>query len=202
MRARSNAPPSVSLRGTRLQRIHLDLSPCGCAGSNYPFLTLKERDIETGLDYFGVRYYAGFQGRFIGVDSGPFTPADPQSFNRYSYVQSNPLKFIDPNGETLVINGEDAAYFVSELEKRTGYKRKRDEKTGVVTIDESVKRQTGKDISDKLANTLAAAVAPTAKVMDASGNSKDVAFTVTLNTVRDQDNTGKPVFSTGTRAGQ
>jgi RHS repeat-associated protein len=30
--------------------------------------TLKERDIETGLDYFGARYYASMQGRFTGVD--------------------------------------------------------------------------------------------------------------------------------------
>ncbi len=134
-----------------------------------------------------ARYYSAIQGRFTGVDSGPFTLADPQSFNRYSYVQNSPLKFIDPNGETLVINGEDAAYMVRELEGKTGYKLKRNEKTGVVTIDESVKRQTGKGVSDKLASTLAAAIAPTAKVMDSSGNSKDVAFTVTLNTVRDKE---------------
>ncbi|MBN1570603.1 MAG: hypothetical protein JXA73_22355 [Acidobacteria bacterium] len=28
----------------------------------------KERDAETGLDYFGARYYSGAQGRFISVD--------------------------------------------------------------------------------------------------------------------------------------
>jgi RHS repeat-associated protein len=31
--------------------------------------TSKERDNETGLDYFGVRYYASTQGRFTGVDN-------------------------------------------------------------------------------------------------------------------------------------
>ena len=30
--------------------------------------TQKERDNETGLDYFGARYYASMQGRFTGVD--------------------------------------------------------------------------------------------------------------------------------------
>jgi RHS repeat-associated protein len=35
---------------------------------NYTFLTQKERDIETGLDYFGARYLASTQGRFTGVD--------------------------------------------------------------------------------------------------------------------------------------
>jgi hypothetical protein len=35
----------------------------GCAGFNYPFLTQKERDNETGLDYFLARYYLSTQGR-------------------------------------------------------------------------------------------------------------------------------------------
>jgi RHS repeat-associated protein len=72
----------------------------GCAGRNYPFLTLKERDIETGLDYFGARYYASTQGRFSSPDrllsSGK--EEEPQSWNRYSYVLNNPLALIDPSG--------------------------------------------------------------------------------------------------------
>jgi len=35
---------------------------------NYPFLTQKERDIETNLDYFIARYYSSIQGRFTTVD--------------------------------------------------------------------------------------------------------------------------------------
>jgi RHS repeat-associated protein len=72
----------------------------GCAVFKYPFLTLKERDIETGLDYFGARYFASTQGRFTSPDpllsSG--VPEDPQSWNRYSYVLNNPLALIDPDG--------------------------------------------------------------------------------------------------------
>jgi len=63
-------------------------------------LTSKERDIETGLDYFGARYYANTQGRFTSPDE-PFWDQDkiePQSWNLYSYVQNNPLGFIDPTG--------------------------------------------------------------------------------------------------------
>ena len=33
----------------------------GHAGCNYPFFTSKERDIETGLDYFLARYYSSIQ---------------------------------------------------------------------------------------------------------------------------------------------
>lgn len=62
--------------------------------------TQKERDNETGLDYFGARYYGSTQGRFTSADplmsSG--TIYDPQSWNRYSYTGNNPLRFIDPTG--------------------------------------------------------------------------------------------------------
>jgi RHS repeat-associated protein len=72
----------------------------GHAGSNYPFLTQKERDVETGLDYFGERYYASTQGRFVSVDplGASAIVSDPQSFNRYTYVLNNPLKYVDPDG--------------------------------------------------------------------------------------------------------
>jgi RHS repeat-associated protein len=62
--------------------------------------TQKERDIETGLDYFGARYYGSPQGRFTSPDpllsSG--RPEMPESWNRYAYVLNNPLRFIDPDG--------------------------------------------------------------------------------------------------------
>ncbi|MEZ5355751.1 MAG: RHS repeat-associated core domain-containing protein [Bryobacteraceae bacterium] len=62
--------------------------------------TGKERDAETGLDYFGARYMSSAQGRFTSPDpllsSG--RPWDPQSWNRYSYVLNNPLRYTDPLG--------------------------------------------------------------------------------------------------------
>jgi len=79
--------------------------------------TSKERDIETGLDYFGARYYSGNQGRFTGMDSYDVNIerqrttnqeemdtlfreyiGQPQNWNRYSYALNNPLKYVDPNG--------------------------------------------------------------------------------------------------------
>jgi RHS repeat-associated protein len=70
----------------------------GRAGFNYTFLTQKERDNETGLDYFGARYYASTQGRFTSADSWAGRMFNPQSLNRYSYFRNNPLKFVDPSG--------------------------------------------------------------------------------------------------------
>jgi RHS repeat-associated protein len=65
--------------------------------------TSKERDAETGLDYFGARYYSGAQGRFTSPDK-PLIDQHvgvPQSWNLYSYVRNNPLKYIDINGKFL-----------------------------------------------------------------------------------------------------
>jgi RHS repeat-associated protein len=66
--------------------------------------TSKERDSESGLDYFGARYMSSAQGRFTSPDD-PFNdqdPSDPQSWNLYSYVRNNPLINVDPTGEDCV----------------------------------------------------------------------------------------------------
>ena len=62
--------------------------------------TGKERDAETGLDYFGARYMSSAQGRFTSVDPlmASSHTSNPQSWNRYAYALNNPLRFVDPNG--------------------------------------------------------------------------------------------------------
>ncbi len=62
--------------------------------------TGKERDAETGLDYFGARYMSSAQGRFTSPDPGGYgaAPIDPQSWNMYSYGLNNPLRYVDPDG--------------------------------------------------------------------------------------------------------
>jgi RHS repeat-associated protein len=62
--------------------------------------TQKERDVETGLDYFGERYYSNSIGRFISVDplGASAKRINPQTMNRYSYVFNNPLRYVDPYG--------------------------------------------------------------------------------------------------------
>ena len=49
----------------------------------------KERDTETGLDYFLARYYSNQHGRFINADPVNLTAsriADPQQLNLYVYT--------------------------------------------------------------------------------------------------------------------
>jgi RHS repeat-associated protein len=75
-----------------------------------PLFTGQTRDpesaagTETGLDYFNARYFWATLGRFTSPDA-PFAdqdPTDPQSWNLYSYVRNNPLRFTDPSGEACV----------------------------------------------------------------------------------------------------
>jgi RHS repeat-associated protein len=63
-------------------------------------LTSKERDAESGLDYFRARYMSSAQGRFTSPDPENLgvSESDPQSWNGYSYVRNNPLSAVDPEG--------------------------------------------------------------------------------------------------------
>jgi RHS repeat-associated protein len=83
--------------------------------------TRKERDWETGLDYFGARYYANVQGRFTSPDPISLDPTrlfDPQRINRYGYARQNPLLFLDPDGEDLVpTNPASATQLRTDLDK-------------------------------------------------------------------------------------
>jgi len=65
--------------------------------------TGKERDAETGFDYFGARYYDARIGRFTTIDPLQTTAenlVDPQKWNRHAYVRNNPLRWVDPDGRT------------------------------------------------------------------------------------------------------
>jgi RHS repeat-associated protein len=83
--------------------------------SNHYKFTGKERDSETGLDYFGARYYGNTFGRFItpdwsakaqGVPYADYT--DPQSLNLYGYVRNNPLSKVDADGhDSMAISFDD-----------------------------------------------------------------------------------------------
>jgi RHS repeat-associated protein len=60
----------------------------------------------TGLYYYNARYYDPEIGRFISADTIVANPANPQYFNRYSYVLNNPLKYTDPSGMKVTAIGD------------------------------------------------------------------------------------------------
>src|ERR1700722_2570570 len=67
--------------------------------------TGKERDTESGNDYFEARYYSSAMGRFMSpdwsakVEPVPYSKLDnPQSLNLYSYTLNNPLSNADTDG--------------------------------------------------------------------------------------------------------
>jgi len=77
----------------------------GDAGSRS---TGKERDTESGNDYFGARFYSSNVGRFLSPDwsnsSAPIPYAkldNPQSLNLYAYVQNNAESLVDADGHMI-----------------------------------------------------------------------------------------------------
>lgn len=87
--------------------------------------TSYDRDIETGLDFAQARYYSPTQGRFTAPDPllASADVAQPQSWNRYTYVENSPLVFVDPSGlkigdftqeearhESIITTGFDPAF--------------------------------------------------------------------------------------------
>ena len=99
--------------------------------TDYGF-TGKELDSETGLNYYGARYYDSEIGRFIQMDPmlmgmdkmnskqrNAFL-SNPQNLNTYAYVQNNPVRYTDPTG----MYGEDVHYDLTfYLSLQTGLTR-------------------------------------------------------------------------------
>jgi RHS repeat-associated protein len=73
--------------------------------------TGKERDQESGNDYFVGRYYANAMGRWLSPDEINETEArmlnPANTLNKYTYGANNPLKYIDPDGQDVTIFYEE-----------------------------------------------------------------------------------------------
>ncbi|MDW6002749.1 RHS repeat-associated core domain-containing protein [Vibrio mangrovi] len=72
--------------------------------------TGHEEITEVGLIHMNGRVYDQELGRFISPDPEIQAPFVTNSFNRYSYVWNNPLKYVDPTGfETEEQSGTEAS---------------------------------------------------------------------------------------------
>ena len=83
----------------------VNVSPSTAPDDTEQHFTGKERDTESGNDYFGARYYASAMGRWMSPDWSakaepvPYAKLDnPQSLNLYAYVGNNPLTRVDADG--------------------------------------------------------------------------------------------------------
>jgi RHS repeat-associated protein len=76
----------------------------------------KERDLETGLSYFGARYYSSDLSIWLSVD--PKASKYP-SLSPYVYCANNPIKLVDPNGMEYGNPIEDALKVISDFEHST-----------------------------------------------------------------------------------
>ena len=78
------------------------LSNQAASADNRQWFHGKAADTDTGLQYFGARYYDPVLGRFMGVDPVGFQEDNIHSFNKYAYGNNNPYRFIDPDGKQAV----------------------------------------------------------------------------------------------------
>jgi RHS repeat-associated protein len=95
--------------------------------------TGKERDSESGLDYFGARYYASNMGRWMSPDwaskpeAVPYSDLEnPQSLNLYGYEGNNPLSKADKDGHcwplcTIIAGATVGAVTGAGIEAATEY---------------------------------------------------------------------------------
>jgi RHS repeat-associated protein len=82
---------------------------------NTPYLfNAKELDEETGLYYYGARYYDPRTSIWLSTD--PLQEKYP-SISPYVYCAQNPVKLVDPDGKDLVITGERIKTAFNALQK-------------------------------------------------------------------------------------
>ena len=68
--------------------------------------TGKEKDTETGYYYFGARYYNSDYSIWLSVD--PMADKYP-SMSPYNYCAWNPMKLVDPDGDSIILSGSRRA---------------------------------------------------------------------------------------------
>jgi RHS repeat-associated protein len=108
---------SVSYRLDPWGRIRSQLG----SSINRRIFTGKEHDTQTGLIYFGARYYDPDTARFLTQDPYLGESTTPPSLHRYLYAYSNPTVYVDPDGHIALLSegAEQLAVFNDWLKERT-----------------------------------------------------------------------------------
>ncbi|OJX40165.1 MAG: hypothetical protein BGO78_14400 [Chloroflexi bacterium 44-23] len=78
-------------------------------------------EAEAGLYFYNARWYDIQLGRFVQGDSIIPEPVSPQSWDRYAYVNNNPIRFNDPSGHNVDCGiGESGCRQRIKVEKAEG----------------------------------------------------------------------------------
>ncbi|WCT56191.1 hypothetical protein PQ456_01290 [Paenibacillus kyungheensis] len=130
-------------------------------------------DSETGLYYLKARYYDPSQGRFLNEDSVEGQITNPLTLNIYGYVSNNPLRYIDPTGNSnFEVNPgtlnepakpkkevlQDPTYW-ERLKKRANEVKSKAKRINIfgeiasAIVEEGAKNDTSKYVWDKLSPT-------------------------------------------------
>jgi RHS repeat-associated protein len=147
--------------------------------------TGKERDAESGNDYFDARYYSSAMGRFMSpdwsaqVEPVPYAKLDnPQSLNLYTYALNNPLRIVDVDGHDPNCNANGSCVTEVQIKQNVNFYNKdgsvfstvsvttnmditSDSKTGAITSVNASSTATtvsGYAFSDKALGTIASTV--------------------------------------------
>jgi RHS repeat-associated protein len=96
-----------------------------------------QTDPITDLYYAQARYYMPDIGRFASEDIIKGNTFEPPSLNLYAYCRSNPLKYLDPDGNEVVLGGtaQDQQTTLAELQNLTDHNLTVDSNSGVVSIN-------------------------------------------------------------------
>jgi RHS repeat-associated protein len=145
---------------------------CGAPGGQPKHFTGKERDVETGLDYFGARHYGSKLGRFTTVDpvyTWQENLVDPQRWNRYAYAKNSPLRYIDPDGRVTVS---------AELRDKYPQAAKRieavQERTQIPTRRREAMAKHGHATDDQVAKAVTKGSGPEVRSAELDGNGRQV----------------------------
>lgn len=90
----------TSSGGALLSRTRYEPYGATAAGTNPTGIgfTGHVNDADTGLVYMQQRYYDPLAGRFLSVDPVTTDTKTSGHFNRYSYAENNPHRYVDPDG--------------------------------------------------------------------------------------------------------
>ena len=71
--------------------------------TDYRFTGQRSEEATLGSLYdYGARFYSPVLGRFLSADTIVPSPGNPQTLNRYSYANNNPLKYVDSGGHFAI----------------------------------------------------------------------------------------------------